>query len=100
MLGIGNGECETGKEKWEEVGMGHKSVRQLYFIEDEIDAVDVYDRLRSHLLVIELPPLKLKPAFRSSFSPLALSQRNRRPIQSPPPINSIRGGDRQRMRQW
>jgi hypothetical protein len=52
-----NGECETGKEKWEEVGMGHKSVRQLYFIEDEMDAVDVYNRLRSHL--------KLNPAFRS-----------------------------------
>ena len=33
--------------------MGHKSVRQLYVIEDEIDAVDVYNRLRSHLLIIE-----------------------------------------------
>jgi len=69
----GNGECETGKEKWKEVGMGHKSVRQLYFIEDEMDAVDVYNRLRSHLLIIEYP-LKLNPAFRScdSVSILAL----------------------------
>ena len=25
--------------------MGHKSVKQLYFIEDEMDAVDVYNRL-------------------------------------------------------
>jgi hypothetical protein len=47
----GNGECETGKEKWKEVGVGHKSVRQLHFIEDEMDAVDVYNRLvRSHLM--------------------------------------------------
>ena len=44
--------------------MGHKSVRQLYFIEDEMDAVDVYNRLRSHLLTTEYP-LKLNPAFRS-----------------------------------
>jgi len=35
--------------------MGYKSVRQLYFIEDEMDAVDVYNRLRSHLLIIEYP---------------------------------------------
>jgi hypothetical protein len=49
---------------WEEVGMGHKSVRQLYFIEDEIDAVDVYNRLRSHPLIIEYP-LQLNPAFSS-----------------------------------
>jgi hypothetical protein len=48
---------------WEEVGVGHKSVRQLYFIKDEMDAVDVYNRLRSHLLIIEYP-LKLNPAFR------------------------------------
>jgi len=44
--------------------MRHKSVRQLYFIEDEMDAVDVYNRLRSHLLTTEYP-LKLNPAFRS-----------------------------------
>jgi hypothetical protein len=50
--------------KWEAVGMGHKSVRQLCFIEDEMDAVDVYNRLRSHLLTIEYPP-KPNPAFHS-----------------------------------
>jgi hypothetical protein len=33
--------------------MGHKSIRQLCFIEDEMDAVDVYNRLRSHLLITE-----------------------------------------------
>ena len=44
--------------------MGHKSVRHLYFIEDEMDAVDVYNRLRSHLLIIEYP-LKLNLPFRS-----------------------------------
>ena len=44
--------------------MGHKSVRQLYFIEDEMDAVDVYNRLCSHLPIIEYL-LKLNPAFRS-----------------------------------
>ena len=50
--------------KWEAVGMGHKSVRQLCFIEDEMDAVDVYNRLRSHLLTIEYP-LKFNLAFHS-----------------------------------
>ena len=44
--------------------MGHKSVRQLYFIEDEMDAVDVYNRLRSHLLMEY--SLKFNPAFPSS----------------------------------
>jgi hypothetical protein len=49
--------------------MGHKSVRQLYFIEDEIDAVDVYNRL--HPLRIEYP-LKLNPAFRSYDSVVSI----------------------------
>ena len=53
-LGNGNGECETREEKWEDVGVGHKSVRQLYFIEDEIEAVDVHNRLRSHLLIFSI----------------------------------------------
>jgi hypothetical protein len=35
-----------------------------------------------------------------TFSLLALSQRHRRPVQIPPPTNSTRGGDWQRMRQW
>ena len=51
--------------------MGHKSVRQLYFIEDEMDAIDVYNRLRSHLLIIEYP-LKLNPAFRSCDSVVSI----------------------------
>ena len=29
----------------------------------------------------------------AAFSPLALSQRKRRAVQNPPPINSTRGGD-------
>jgi len=44
--------------------MGHKSVRQLYFIEGEMDAVDVYNRLRSHLPMIEYL-LNLNPVSRS-----------------------------------
>jgi len=51
--------------------MGHKSVRQLYFIEDEMDAVDIYNRLRSHLLITEYP-LKLGPAFRSCDSVVSI----------------------------
>jgi hypothetical protein len=34
----------------------------LYFIEDEMDAVNIYNRLRSHLLITEYL-LKLNPAF-------------------------------------
>jgi hypothetical protein len=51
--------------------MRHKSVRPLYFIEDEMDAVDVCNRLRSHLLRIEYP-LKLNPAFYSCDSVVSI----------------------------
>jgi hypothetical protein len=51
--------------------MGYKSVRQLYFIEDKMDAVDVYNRLRSHLLIIGYP-LKLNPTFRSCDSVVSI----------------------------
>ena len=46
-------------------------VRQLYCIEDEMDAFDVYNRLRSHLLIIEYP-LKLNPAFHSCDSVVSI----------------------------
>jgi hypothetical protein len=41
--------------------MGHKSVKQLYFIEDEMDAVDVYNNGYSELLDKVDGSLTLKP---------------------------------------